>query len=46
MPIDWDGTIFSALAMYAKSLENMTEAFRVSSMPKDDWLTVTVDYHS
>ena len=43
---EWDGTVKGALAMYAKRLKNYKEEAREKYTPKDDWLVVTVDYHS
>lgn len=46
MRVDWDGTFRSALAKYRENLEHYTEEYKVLVNPKDDWLVVTVDYHS
>lgn len=47
MPIAWDGTLGAALAMYQDKLKySHNEAYKAHATPKDDWLVVTVDYHS
>lgn len=46
MKIDWDRTIKSALTGHAKHIESYKEQYREKMTPQDDWLTVTVDYHS
>lgn len=46
MPVKWDGTIGDALSQFSQRLENMSEEYRSVASPKDDWLVVTVDYHS
>lgn len=42
----WDGLVSSALEMQAKKLENYREEYRKEVTPTDEWLCVTVDYHS
>jgi hypothetical protein len=42
----WDGTIGSALDMNIEKHEGYTEEYKEASTPQDDWLVVTVDYHS
>lgn len=42
----WDGTLASALQEHAKRLENYKDEYREKAATKDDWLVVTVDYHS
>lgn len=46
MKVDWDGTFHSALEKYRESLKNYREEYAARVIPKDDWLVVTVDYHS
>lgn len=46
MPVDWDGTVGSAVEAFKKQLEHYREDYRQVSEPRDEWLTVTVDYHS
>jgi hypothetical protein len=46
MKVDWDGTFHSALQKYRESFENYRENFKAKIAPTDDWLVVTVDYHS
>lgn len=46
MKVDWDGRFVSALEKYRDSLKNCREEFAAKVVPKDDWLVVTVDYHS
>ncbi|PHS61029.1 MAG: hypothetical protein COB09_18960 [Thalassobium sp.] len=42
----WDGTIKGALEMSAEKNKRYTEEAKEKYTPKDDWLVVTVDYHS
>lgn len=42
----WDGLVSSALEMHTKKLEGYREEYRKEATPTDDWLCVTVDYHS
>lgn len=42
----WDGKISSAIAEYNARLSHSRDEWRESRTPTDDWLTVTVDYHS
>jgi len=46
MPIKWDGTIGDALNQWRERLEGMADGYREQMTPTDDWLTVTVDYHT
>jgi len=46
MKVDWDGRFTSALEKYRQSLSSYKEEFAATRLPKDDWLVVTVDYHS
>ena len=43
---DWDGTVKHAVEMVKKHQEHMREEYRAMVEPQDDWLCVTVDYHS
>lgn len=43
---DWDGTIASALELQERKLVNYKDEYREAVTPKDDWMVVTVDYHS
>jgi len=42
----WDKTVGSAISEYAKWLKNATSEYAATRIPNDDWLVVTVDYHS
>lgn len=42
----WDGTLGSALAENLEKLKNYKEEYAAKYTPNDDWLVVTVDYHS
>ena len=46
MPVTWDGTTGSARHSWNEKLEHYAEAYRATHTPRDDWLAVTVDYHS
>jgi hypothetical protein len=46
MPIDWDGRFHSALAKYHEHIKGYKDEYIASHMPNNDWLVVTVDYHS
>jgi hypothetical protein len=46
MPVDWDGKFTTALEKYRHSLRNCREEYAAKVLPKEDWLVVTVDYHS
>lgn len=43
---DWDGKIKTAIEWHLKRLENYEGEYKRKSTPQDDWLVVTVDYHS
>jgi hypothetical protein len=44
---EWDGTFSDAVAKFrVKTGTGYTEAYLERVTPKDDWLVVTVDYHS
>lgn len=46
MPVKWDETLSGALDQYREKLANYKAEYREKHMPSDDWLVVTVDYHS
>lgn len=46
LDVDWDGKIGSAVEKCKKRLGNAKPDFAAARMPQDDWLCVTVDYHS
>lgn len=43
---DWDGKLFSALNRFKKKSENYSAEYRERVLPKEDWIVVTIDYHS
>lgn len=42
----WDGQFKTALDAFSKKIEGYKEDYREKHTPKDDWVVVTVDYHS
>jgi len=46
MDVDWDGTFAQAHAKFLEKCKHYTEEAREKKLPKDNWLVVTVDYHS
>jgi hypothetical protein len=46
MKVEWDGTFASAVDKYRESLKNYSEEFAARVTPQNDWLVITVDYHS
>jgi hypothetical protein len=42
----WDGLVTSAVAQAVDRLKHYTDAYVARNTPGDDWLVVTVDYHS
>lgn len=42
----WDGKVLSAIALWRDRLANYNPDYAAKVTPKDDWLCVTVDYHS
>lgn len=42
----WDGKVSSALAEFREKLTRYAPDYAETCNPKDDWLCVTVDYHS
>ena len=43
---DWDGKIGSALNQFMERAEHARDEWREKYVPTDNWLVVTVDYHS
>lgn len=43
---NWNGNVKEALNEYTKKLKNMSEEFVKKNTPQDNWICVTVDYHS
>lgn len=46
MIVKWNGNIKTAIKQYINSLRNYKEDYKKKVLPKNDWLVVTVDYHS
>lgn len=46
MKVDWDGKFKSAIDKCRENFKNYNPDYVERVMPKDDWLAVTVDYHS
>jgi len=46
MDIDWDGKLSSALEKHRARMGGYREEYAAAINPADDWLVVTVDYHS
>jgi hypothetical protein len=44
--VDWDGTLASAIARNAERLKNAKPDYAAKQLPQDNWLVVTIDYHS
>ena len=42
----WDGKVLSAIEEHKKRLEDYKPEFAAKATPQDNWLVVTVDYHS
>ncbi len=42
----WDGKVLSAIKEHRKKLKNYKPEYAEKYTPQDDWLVVTVDYHS
>lgn len=42
----WDGTVASAIAMHRDKFKNYKKEYAEKVTPRDDWMVVTVDYHS
>ena len=46
MPIKWDGTVRGALDSFREGMDRYSKEYRPHIDPQDNWLAVTVDYHS
>lgn len=46
MKVDWNGKFHNALKKYLKSISRYEDAFKEQCTPRNDWIVVTVDYHS
>lgn len=46
MPVAWDQTVGGALEQFRQSLKTYRYEYRARIQPTDDWIAVTVDYHS
>ena len=46
MGIDWDGRIGTAYEMFKERLDRYSDKYKSVVNPGDDWIAVTVDYHS
>jgi len=42
----WDGTFGAAVDLFAEKSKNYGDTWKERATPADDWLVVTVDYHS
>lgn len=42
----WGGNVLEAVEKYKDRLKGYKEDYREAKTPKDDWIVVTVDYHS
>ncbi len=42
----WKGGVLEAVNMLKEKLDTYKKDYKERNMPKDDWLVVTVDYHS
>lgn len=42
----WDGRVLSAFEKYKEDYKNATDEWSKANLPTDEWLVVTVDYHS
>jgi hypothetical protein len=42
----WDGQFKTAIDAFAENIKSYRDDYREKRTPKDDWLVVTVDYHS
>jgi hypothetical protein len=43
---NWCGNVLKGLKMFQKRLKTYSDSYREVCKPKEDWLSVTVDYHS
>lgn len=46
MDIKWDGTVGDSLSQLTEKFKHYKDEYREQMTPADDWLVVTVDYHS
>ena len=42
----WDGTLGGAMKLHSESMRNYKQEYVDENTPADDWLVITVDYHS
>lgn len=43
---EWNGTLEHALELYEKNMEHYRDEYKAKHTVQDDWIVVTVDYHS
>jgi len=46
MPIKWDGNVLTALQMFKDNCKHYKVEYAQKIMPQNDWICITVDYHS
>ena len=46
IPVAWDGQLSSAIEMWKKEAEGWRDEWHKRLIPSEDWLVVSVDYHS
>jgi hypothetical protein len=46
MKVEWDGKVQTALTQFQEKTKHYKDEYAEKHTPKDDWLVVTVDYHS
>lgn len=46
MPVKWDRTVEDALNQFREKLADYVDGYKAVIEPQDDWIAVTVDYHS
>ena len=46
VPAAWDGKLSSAIEMWKKEAEGWRDEWHKRLIPSEDWLVVSVDYHS
>ena len=46
MPVAWDGKVLSALQMVEDKFKHYNPDYLEKIMPHQDWLCITIDYHS
>jgi len=42
----WDGTVSSAIGQHNERIQNFAEEYKERNTVTDDWIVVTVDYHT